>query len=360
MKKRHNSTERLRAQISLFSFKRFVGIFFLLGFAVTCSFLLFLSGLELPEEHVRERAPDTFINMIFVSFALTVFDVIRRKVTVDRAMKKILYATQKISEGDFSVRIKARRFAKPRDELDIIIRNLNIMAEQLSGTETLKADFIANVSHELKTPLAVISNYAQIIQSPDLDDAERNEYARILVNTSNELSELISNILKLNKLENQQIMPDVTRFNLSEQLCQCLFQFENEIEKKNIVVETDIKENVFIESDPDILTVVWNNLISNAIKFNKEGGTLCITLKTDKDRVVVTVLDTGCGISREVGKRIFDKFYQGDTSHSSQGNGLGLALVKRIVDIVGGDILVESEVERGSAFTITLHSSAEA
>lgn len=359
MKPKHKLDNYPKMKLGLFSIKRFIGIFFLLGFAITCSFLLFLSGLEMPEQYVRERAVDTFVNIIMISAVLTVLDLIRRRATIERPVMKILDATQRLSEGDFSVRIKTRKFVKPRNELDIIINNFNILAEELAGTETLKTSFIADVSHELKTPIAVISNYAELLKSPDLTEEERLEYTRELTYALNRLSDLVTNILKLNKLENQQIIPDIKRFNLSQQLCECLFAFENEIEKKNLQVEADIEENVYIEADPDILSIVWNNLISNAIKFNKNEGKLVVTLKVNSGYVLVAVSDTGCGISKETGKHIFDKFYQGDKSHSSQGNGLGLALVKRIVDIIGCEIFVESEVDRGSTFTIKLKQSTQ-
>lgn len=357
MKRRYDLKHYPKVQMGLFSFKRFVGLFLILGFAISCSFMLFLSGLELSEEFIREKAPVTFFNVLFVCFLLTVGDVLRRKLTIERSVKKILYATQKISEGDFSVRIKTKRFAMPRNELDVIIKNINVMAEELSGTETLKTGFIADVSHEIKTPLAIISNYAELLKNPGLSEEERLEYADVLTDASGKLSDLVTNILKLNKLENQQIVPDIKRFNLGEQVSECIFAFENEIEKKKLQVEADIDEDVYVETDPDILSIVWNNLISNAIKFNKPEGILRVTLKTYGGYVVVTVSDTGCGISSETGKHIFDRFYQGDSSRSSQGNGLGLALVKRIVDIIGCEIFVESEVDRGSAFTIKLRQS---
>ncbi len=340
---------------SLFSFKRFVGIFVLLAFVVTCCFMLFLSGFELPEEFVRAKAKTTFYNILLISLIFTVMDVVRRKITMETPVKKILDATQKLSEGDFSVRIETRKFVRPINELDIIIKNFNWLAQELSGTETLKTSFIADVSHELKTPLSVISNYTQLLSSPNLTEEERQEYVQVLSSATAKLSDLVTNILKLNKLTNQEIIPDSKIINLSEQLCQCLFAFEDEIEKKELQVETSIDEQVYLISDPQILEIVWNNLISNAIKFNKHGGKLGLKLKTENKKVLITVYDTGCGISSETGKHIFDKFYQGDTSHSSQGNGLGLALVKRIVDIVGGEILVESEVGKGSAFTIVLN-----
>ena len=165
---------------------------------------------------------------------------------------------------------------------------------------------------------------------------------------------MISNILKLNKLENQQIYPDKQRYDLSEQLCECLLAFESAWEAKELEIETDIEDGVTVESDPELLSLVWNNLFSNAIKFTEPGGTVFLRVRSDGDNAVVSVRDTGCGISPETGAHIFEKFYQGDTSHATQGNGLGLALVKRVVDIVGGEIDVSSQIGVGSAFTVKL------
>lgn len=357
MKNKSKSEQCTILRLAVFSVKRFILIFITLAFAMSCCFMLFLSGLELSGEFLREKAPITFINMLLVTLLLTVMDMVRRKLTVERSVNRILFATQKISEGDFSVRIRTHRHEKPRDEFDIISRNINIMAQELSGTETLKTNFIADVSHELKTPLAVIGNYAELIKNPCISEKEREEYSQVLIEASRELSELITNILKLNKLENQQIILDKKRFNLSEQLCEGLFMFENAIEEKKLQVEADIEENVYIESDPDMLSLVWNNLLSNAIKFNRHEGSLFLQLKEEAGFVLIRVADTGCGFDSETKKHIFDKFYQGDKSHSSQGNGLGLALVKRIGDILGYEILVESEAGVGSAFTIKMRKN---
>ncbi|MBQ8038612.1 MAG: HAMP domain-containing histidine kinase, partial [Lachnospiraceae bacterium] len=223
-----------------------------------------------------------------------------------------------------------------------------------SSTETLRTDFIANVSHELKTPLAVMQNYGTLLQKPGLPEEKRVEYARAVTDASRRLADLISNILKLNKLENQQIFPDGTTYDLSEQLCECLLAFEDIWEKKELEIDTDMEDGIFVKADPEIMSLVWNNLFSNAIKFTENGGKVTLSLKADEDFAYVQVSDTGCGISKEVGMHMFDKFYQGDTSHATQGNGLGLALVKRIMDITGSDISVESELGRGTTFTVKM------
>ena len=263
-------------------------------------------------------------------------------------------ALDRVMQGDFTVRIDPVKEFAGETGFNEIITAINKMTAELQGTETLRTDFIANVSHELKTPLAVMGNYATMLQQPALSDEDRLEYARAISHSTRRLAALITNILKLNKLENQQIFPQPQEFDLGEQLCQCLLGFEDAWEKKNLTIETDLEEDVRIKSDPELLNLVWNNLISNAVKFTPEGGTIGLTLKTDEKTVAVAVKDTGCGIDPQTGKHIFEKFYQGDTSHATQGNGLGLALVKRVMDILHGEITVQSTPGQGSVFTVRI------
>lgn len=273
---------------------------------------------------------------------------------IGRPVRRIINAAEKIMKGDFSVRVQPVLTPDDRDGFNIIIEYFNRMAEELSGLETLRTDFIANVSHELKTPLAVVQNYGTMLQQPGLTEEKRIEYAKAIIDTSRKLADLITNILKLNKLENQQIYPENHIYNLGEQLCECLLDFESVWEQKKIEIFTDIEEEVFIETDAELMSLVWRNLFSNAMKFTEPEGSVYVTLRSENDFAVVEVKDTGCGISPETGKHIFEKFYQGDTSHSTQGNGLGLALVKRVMDIVGGDISVSSEIKKGSTFTVRI------
>ena len=193
-----------------------------------------------------------------------------------------------------------------------------------------------------------------MLQQPGLPDEDRLAYAKAVTDASRRLANLITNILKLNKLENQQIYPQAETYDLSEQLCECLLGFEDAWEEKGLEIETDVEDGVMVKADAELLSLVWNNLFSNAVKFTEPGGTLSLSLHTDGDFAVAAVSDTGCGIPPEVGEHIFEKFYQGDTSHAAQGNGLGLALVRRVIDITGGDISVSSEVGKGSTFTVRL------
>ncbi len=340
------------------SISHFLVIFLIVSFVISCCTMLFVTLLSeaadiaLTGDVLNVAAKLTLINVVFLSLLLTVLDALRRRITVDRTVKRITDAAKKITEGDFSVRIEKRG----DDAFAQIIDCLNIMAKELSGTETLRTDFIANVSHELKTPLSVMQNYATLLKSPSLSEEERIEYADAINSASKRLANLITNILKLNKLENQQITPKCETYDLSEQLCECLLAYEHAWEKKGLNIETHIEEAVTVNADPEMMSLVWNNLISNAVKFTDNGGTLSLSVKGDGDCATVVISDTGCGISPEVGKHIFDKFYQGDTSHSTQGNGLGLALVKRVIDITGCEISLSSEVGKGTTFTVKIHN----
>ena len=348
-------TRRFRSMLK--TINNYVVFFLTVAFAVSCCMMLFVRtladsmGLVFSEENIGTAAKMTFLNVLLLTLLFGTIDRIRRKLMVDRPVKLITQATERIMQGDFSVRIRPMHGAGMEGFNQIGIA-INAMAKELSGTETLRTDFIANVSHELKTPLAVMGNYATMLQRPGITEEERCEYAKAISEATRKLAQLITNILKLNKLENQQIFPQPKEFDLGEQLCECLLGFEDAWEAKGLEIETDLEDDVRIKSDPELLSLVWNNLISNAVKFTPDGGTIGLSLKTEGSSVVVQVRDTGCGMKPEVGQHIFEKFYQGDTSHATQGNGLGLALVKRVVDILNGEIGVQSVYGEGSTFTV--------
>lgn len=357
------SRKQSRASRWLGTLWQYLVFFLLIAFVVTCCMLLFLETLQanmempLTQEMIEAAAKLTFGNVVLISFLCTIIDSTRRWFMVTRPVQRIADAAGKITQGDFSVRIEPVFTMSGQDGFNTIIHTFNRMAEELSGIETLRTDFISNVSHELKTPLAIIQNYGAMLQQPGLTEEQRREYAKTITDASRRLAGLITNILKLNKLESQQIYPEKETFDLGEQLCECLLSFEDIWEEKNIELVTDISEGVIVKSDRSLLSLVWNNLFSNALKFTPTEGRVSVSLKADGAFAVVQVSDTGCGISPEVGKHIFEKFYQGDTSHATQGNGLGLALVKRVMDIVDGDISVNSEAGKGSIFTVTIRSA---
>lgn len=338
----------------------YIVFFLLVAFVITCSTMLFVStlrdtlGLTLTDENISAAAKITFLNVVFLSLILTLLDTLRRKLTVERPVKRITDAAEKIVKGDFSVRVKQQSRFATDETFGRIIDCFNKMAEELGGVETLRTDFIANVSHEMKTPLAVMQNYGTLLQAPDLDEEKRIEYAKGVTDGSRRMADMMTNILKLNRLENQQIYPQTSTFDLGEQLCECLLAYENVWERSEIEIETDIEENVSVKADAELLSHVWNNLFSNAFKFTPKGGRVTVSLTATEHHATVKVSDTGCGMSAEVGEHIFEKFYQGDTSHSSKGNGLGLALVKRVIDIMQGEIGVESALGKGSTFTVRI------
>lgn len=332
-----------------------ISFFLLVAFVMQIAILAY--------DYICERTDDMgliavlILILIFILAAFcTVCDFIRRKIMIDRPVRRILDATERIARGDLNVRIDIEHSYDKYTEFDVIAENLNTMAAELSKSEMLKNDFISSVSHELKTPLAVIGNYAAELGDPDLDEESRVKYSRTLVDASKRLSDLVTNILKLNKLENQQLKPEMQRVNLSDMLAEAILNFEGRIEEKEIELDIDLTD-VYVISSPSLLELVWNNLLSNAIKFSHTGGRISVSISEGNGFATVTVSDNGPGMSREVGMRIFEKFYQGDTSHSGEGNGLGLALVKRVIDILGGEISVSSEVGVGSSFTVRIKSS---
>ena len=334
--------------------------FFLSAFLVSCTTMLFVSVLSaslevtLTEENLQMAAKLTFLNVVLISTLFTLVDVVRRKLTTEKVTRHITTAAREIVKGDFDVRIAPISHFSADENYNVIIDCFNTMASELASVETLRTDFIANVSHEMKTPLTVMQNYGRLLQTPDLSEEKRVEYAKAITDASRRLSDMMTNILKLNRLENQQIYPRAEVYDLGEQLCESLLQFEDVWEARGIEIDTALEEQILVSADRELLLLVWNNLFSNAFKFTEQGGRVRLSLAAEGEYAVVRVEDTGCGMSPEVGAHIFEKFYQGDTSHASQGNGLGLALVKRVVDILQGEIGVESTVGVGTAFTVRI------
>ena len=340
-------------------FSSFLLFFLSVGFVVSCCMMLFLNvlskemGLTYTSDNIAEAAKITFLNVVIITVLFKTADFIRRKIMVDRPVKMVTDTAEQIMNGDFSARV-GHMHGSGMEGFNQIGESINAMAEELSSVETLRTDFIANVSHEMKTPLAVMQNYGTLLQAPDLPEEKRIEYAKTITDASRRLADMMTNILKLNRLENQQIYPNLTTFDLGEQLCESLLQYESTWERKNIEIETDIAESVHVSADAELLSLVWNNLFSNAFKFTDDGGKVTLTLTAEGEYATVKISDTGCGMSADIGAHIFEKFYQGDTSHATQGNGLGLALVKRVVDIMQGEIGVESTVGVGTTFTVKI------
>jgi signal transduction histidine kinase len=311
------------------------------------------------ETHVQ-LVINVLMGYVFVTATFSMFLIATvRHVSWNRPMRRLSEAAKKIAQGDFSIRIAPRRKDGKKDFVEVMFDDFNTMAGELESIEMLKNDFIANVSHEIKTPLALIQNYAAALQNDTLEPEERREYIRTIITSSQKLSTLVSNILKLNKLEHQEISPAAVTFDASEQIRRCALAFEDTWERKNITFEADLDE-ITVCYDETMLEILWNNLISNAVKFTAPGGSISLSLKKLADFAVIRISDSGCGMDEETQKHIFDKFYQGDSSHSQEGNGLGLALVKKVIDITGAKITVMSKAGEGTTFTVRLKTAEKA
>lgn len=291
--------------------------------------------------------------IILSALIATIIDYFRRKIMIEKPLIKILNATDEIIEGNYNIDLKVTHTLNKYDAFDLISDNINQLALELRNVEMMHNDFISNVSHEIKTPLAIIQNYAKALTNDNLNEESKTKCIKTIIQASYKLTNLVNNMLKLNKLENQGIMPSRKEVNLYNSLSESILSFEEIIEKKNLELICHLEE-IYIYSIPEYLSIIWNNLLSNAIKFTNEKGTITIWLYKEDNKAVMKISDTGCGIPKEVGNHIFDKFYQGDTSHTSEGNGLGLSLVKKIIDLIGGEILVQSQVDKGSTFVVKL------
>lgn len=265
-------------------------------------------------------------------------------------MLKMSDSIKEIAHGNFEVEIDERTGLS---QVRTVAHDLKTMAQELQSIETLRNDFITDVSHEFKTPLASIEGYASLLQSSQLNDEDKCEYARLIIESTRQLSTLTSNILNLSRLENQEIVPAKAKFSLDEQLRQAVLILEPQWAAKGIEPDIELEDIIFFGSE-ELLMTVWLNLLGNAIKFTQENGVVGVRLRKTEGGVEVVVFDNGIGISPQAQKHIFDKFYQEDRTRGRAGNGLGLALVKRIVSLSHGEITLESEMGKGTRFTVFL------
>ncbi len=290
--------------------------------------------------------------LVTSSVACAILVYITRARIYSRTLQNICNAAQAVAKGDFSVRLDVYENKKSKNELDILKEDFNQMVASLSSVEGMKNDFVADVSHEIKTPLSIIQGYADLLSDGKADRETSCEYINQMTAEIHKLSELVANILKLSKIENQGIIHK-EKFFLDEQIRCAILDYVDKADEKGIAFDIDLQE-VIVISDSYSLEFVWKNLIENAIKFCGNGGKIAVKLKQKKGIAVVTVEDNGIGMTQETQKHIFEKFYQGDTSHATQGNGLGLALVKRVADKLGGKVTVKSELGKGSKFTFSV------
>lgn len=292
--------------------------------------------------------PTLFFLLISVAIGTGITIVIGKRILTP--ITDFIEAMKKVAKGDFTVELDETHKIYELTEMAI---NFNIMVRELSSIETLRNDFVVNVSHEFKTPIATIEGCATLIKGSDLTNSEHDEYTQMIIENTQQLSALSSNILKISKLENQELIAEKNSFRLDEQIRQALLLLEIQWSNKGISLNIELTSVVFYGNE-ELMMQIWMNLLGNAIKFTPDGGEISVSLVESMDCVIIKIVDTGIGMEREAQKHIFEKFYQEDKSRASDGNGLGLPLIKRIVDLCGGNINVESQLGKGSSFVVTL------
>jgi len=261
-------------------------------------------------------------------------------------------AMKKLAGGDFSVRIDlSNRFASY--EFDELTASFNLMAQQLGSVEMLRSDFVNNFSHEFKTPIVSLRGFAKILKNNKLTNSERIEYLDIIINEADRLAALSQNVLSLSKIENQTIITDNVEYNLTEQIRCAILMLENKWSNKHIDLDINLQE-ISYNGNEELLNMVWTNLIDNAIKFSHDQGKIVIHLNENDDDVIFEIKDEGIGMNPETQKNMFDKFYQGDTSHFIEGNGIGMTIVNKIIELYKGEIFIDSKLDEGTLIIVSL------
>ncbi len=281
-----------------------------------------------------------------------------RYVNTTLPLLNLANAAREVAKGNYTIKLLPHRKDGQMDEIDALYEDFNTMVEELASTEMLKTSFVSNISHELKTPISVISNYSTLLQDSNITDEEKKRYAKKISQTSKDLADLIGNVLQISKLDNHQIEANMKMFDVSEELIQSILSFDSLLSQKNIDLQIDIPEGLYLESDAGLLRIAFQNILSNAIKFTDESGMIVVTVAQNATMTTIAVKDNGCGMDEKAIKHIFDKFYQADTSHSAKGNGLGLAMVRQIVALLDGSIDVMSAPGEGSMFTVSLPNTS--
>ena len=302
------------------------------------------------------RAFNTILILVLgfaVSLILgTLFAVLFFKRTVNLA-DDLKMALKRISKGDYSVRLENTSDNKDGILYDVI-ENFNKMVEELDSVTILRNDFISNFSHEFKTPIVSIKGYAELIKNgKNLTEEQKQEYLQVIIDESRRLSNLASSTLLMSKLDSQTSLTETSVFSVNEQLKQCVLVLDNEFKAKNLEVKIKLGK-MRVDASVDMLQQVWINLLTNAIKYTPENGIIRITSTELEKEYIVSISDNGMGMNEETLKHIFDKYYQGDNSHSTSGNGLGLSIAKRIVELSGGKIEASSTEGKGTTFSVRL------
>lgn len=342
--------DKLRHKIGLtISFSLSIFILNIIVTVITGGIMYFLFSVDiLKDENINRNVVMPIIVLMACIIIGTVVSAISSRIVL-RRLREFIRATGSLSRGDFSTRLNIKRPL----EFKILSENFNCMAEELGGIEVLRTDFINNFSHEFKTPIISIKGFAEILKDDDLSKEERDEYLDIIIEESKRLSYLATNVLNISKIENQAILKDIQRFNVGEQIRQSILLVESKIKNKNISLDINI-DDCYLVGNKEMLSQVWLNLLDNSIKFTNNNGLISVCVKKNHENIFIVFSDTGIGIAKENISKIFDKFYQTDTSHATKGNGLGLTIVKKIIELHSGKIECDSILSKGTKFKITL------
>ena len=313
---------------------------------------LFIYILQYNHVFTGIKTSSSVVVLVSLLFCLVVATVLIYVVwpLMFRPLDNVIKSMGKAAEGDFSGEVSTKRC---HGDVRTLVVSYNNMLSELSGIEMFREDFISNFSHELKTPIVSINGFAGQLLRDDLSDEKRREYEEMIVSETEKLTNMSSSVLLLTKLESQGMVSGQKWFPLDEQLRECLLRFQSEWERKNLELDLEL-EPVSCYGSPKMLEHIWNNLISNAVKFSYPGGELGLGCRSIPGAVEAYVCDSGPGMDDKTMKHIFEKFYQGDSAHASAGNGLGLSIVKRVVELSSGQIKIRSAPGIGSIFTVTL------
>lgn len=317
-------------------------------FIITLVAFLVLRYGNIPA-HIKNPLPNIILIMMFSLFIGTFITIMVGKKILS-PITDFSNAAKEIAKGNFDIKLNESHRV---NEVIEMAHHFNIMAQELRSIETLRNDFVVNVSHEFKTPIASIEGYATLLQDINLTEEEHNEYTKKIIESARQLSTLSGNILKISKLENQEVISEKSEYRLDEQIRQALLLLESMWEHKQLTLNIELEKTQYIGNE-ELMMQVWLNLLGNAIKFTQEGGEISVNLVQQHDDITIIISDNGIGMTKNVRKHIFEKFYQGDHARSAEGNGLGLPLVNRIINLCGGTIEVISELGEGSTFTVKL------
>ncbi len=322
------------------------------GFFVGVELVMARLGMLGEPDTMSKAAPFILSSLLILPFGVTIALFALRYPM--RPVKQLIHGMNSLAEGHFEERLDFGEATPMKDLAD----TFNTLASELQNTEMLRSDFVNNFSHEFKTPIVSIHGFAQLLQKAENLTEEQREYVDVIVDESRRLAYMATNVLNLTKIENQSILSDTTEYNLSEQLRKCILLLEKKWMEKDITFAADFGEHT-IRADPELLKQVWSNLLDNAIKFSPQCSEIGVEISQSEDTVQVAIKNHGPMITEEEQKRLYEKFWQGDTSHAAQGTGIGLAIVKRIVELHSGSIDVTSTPEE-TIFSVKLPYDTEA